>query len=213
MKGLSYTLLGDGRSDRVLDFPIRWALRSIGVPVERGEWADLSGASPKPSTLTDRARIAIELYPADLLFVHRDAENGDFEDRIAEIRDAVATVTSRYVAIVPVRMTEAWLLHDVDAIRRASGNPNGKVDLSLPPISKLQKIPNPKLVLEEALLKASELGASRLKKKKKDFPQMRHRVAELIRDFGPLRELPAFMSFVDDLRTAVKALGYHISNS
>jgi hypothetical protein len=180
----------------------------MGVGVELGQWADLRFASPRPATLSDRARVALELYPAQLLFVHRDAERQPREERLSEIRDAVASVANHYVAIVPVRMTEAWLLHDELAIRRASGNPNGTVNLGLPPVSALEGNPDPKSALEKALLDAAELSGRRRDKKKRDFPQMRARTAELITNFEPLTRVPAFQAFLDALRSALIDLGH-----
>ncbi len=208
MSGLVYTLLGDGPSDRLLDHPIRWALASMGVGVELGQWADLRFANPRPSTLTERARVALELYPAQLLLVHRDAEKQPFKTRLQEIVHAVAEVASSYVAVVPIRMTEAWLIHDEQAIRRASGNPNGTVTLELPPASRAEHDPDPKSTLERALLDASELSGQRRKKKRAEFPQMRARTAELIEDFEPLKTVPAFKAFLSALKSALVDLGH-----
>jgi hypothetical protein len=205
--GLTYTLLGDGSSDRLLDQPIRWALSKLGVSVELGQWADLRMARPRPQSLTDRARLALELYPSELLFVHRDAENASIRDRIAEVRAAVRAVAKQHVAIVPVRMTEAWLLHDEGAIRRASGNPNGAGALSLPSPSKVESVADPKLTLETALLTASELTGRRRQKRKAEFPQMRARTAELITDFAPLEVTSAFTAFFSALKSALVDLG------
>lgn len=207
MTGLTYTLIGDGTSDRLLEHPIRWALASLGVRVEQGQWADLRLASSRPKTLAERAALALELYPADLLFVHRDAENAGRPARLDEIRRAVAAVTAPHVAIVPVRMTEAWFLHDEAAIRRASGNPGGTAPLALPSPSRVESDSNPKATLEAALLNASELAGRRRQKRKAEFPQMRARTAELIDDFEPLRQTPSFAAFLDELAAALAPLG------
>lgn len=82
MRSLSYTLLGDGPSDRLLRFPVGWALRDLGVAVDQAQWADLSFARPKPVGLADRAKRALELYPAELLVVHRDAEDARWNARV-----------------------------------------------------------------------------------------------------------------------------------
>lgn len=155
MKGLRYTLLGDGPSDRLLDYPIRWALKVRGVRVEAAQWADLRRVRPKPSGLAARIQVTIDLFPSDLLFLHRDAENESREIRLHEIQQAVAELATDHVAIVPVRMTEAWFLHDEDAIRVASGNPNGRVPLSLPKPKRVERVVDPKATLFEALLTAA----------------------------------------------------------
>ena len=211
MSGLVYTLIGDGSSDRLLVHPIRWAVASLGVRIEQGQWADLSVADPRPASLVERARTALRMYPAELLFVHRDAEKEPFDKRIAEIRTALASMTTRSVAVVPVRMTEAWLLHDVQAIRRASNNPNGRVALSIPSLPDVKNAPDPKSILENALLDASEFTGRRRDRRRAELPRMRARTAELIVDFSPLKTLPAFRAFIDELASALVELG-HLSS-
>lgn len=201
MKGLRYTLIGDGTSDKLLLHPIRWALRRLNVTIEREQWADLTWASPKPKTLSDRARAAIELFPADLLFIHRDAETEPRTRRVAEISAAMAGLLQRHVPIVPVRMTEAWFLHDEKAIRRASGNPNGTIELAIPPGS--ESIVDPKRVLRDALLVAANLNGRRRDAKAREFPQMRARAAELVEDYGPIEGLSSFKAFLVDLKNAI----------
>lgn len=208
MRGLTYTLIGDGTSDRLLDYPVRWAIASLGVKVELGQWADFRHASPRPKSLADRARTALELYPAELLIVHRDAEDASLAVRIQEVQDALQDVAANHVAVVPVRMTEAWFLHDDAAIRRASGNPNGNVALSLPLPSRVENDANPKSTLKTALLTASELSGRRREKKQAEFPQMRARTAELITDFAALSGTSAFAAFVSALRLALADLGH-----
>ncbi len=208
MNGLTYTLLGDGSSDQVLDHPIRWALSELGVRVELGQWADLRHATPRPLTLADRARTALDLYPAELLFVHRDAETSALAHRVAEFRSALHDVAAQHVAIVPIRMTEAWLLHDASAIRRASGNPHGTVALSLPTPARVEADVDPKATLESALLAASELAGRRRQRRRAEFPQMRRRTAELISDFSPLKTTTAFGAFLADLESALANLGH-----
>ena len=67
----------------------------------------------------------------DLLFIHRDADRAGVDARIREISDAINDVGTPqpWVAIIPVRMTEAWLLLDEVAIRTVVGNPNGRTEL------------------------------------------------------------------------------------
>jgi len=192
----------------LLDYPVRWVLASLGVRVELGQWADLRHTTPRPTTLTERARVALKLYPAQLLLVHRDAERLSGKDRLHEVRRALQAVTDRYVAIIPVRMTEAWLLHDPAAIRRASGNPNGTTPLALPEPADVERVADPKGVLLDALLAASDLAGARRQRRRKDFPAMRTRTAELISDFGPLTNVPSFQAVVAALESALIDLGH-----
>jgi len=150
----------------------------------------------RPVGLAERIRWAIDLYPCDLLFVHRDADREPREKREREIALAMGQIPSevvvpRWICVVPVRMLEAWLLFDEQALRGAASNPRGRVDVSLPPISTLESMPDPKSKLRTTLRNASELSARRREK----LPISPERVAELTDDFSRLRALSAFRAF------------------
>lgn len=199
---LTYTLLTDGSSDRILVPIINWALEQIPNIRFNSQYAEVS---LKPSAgLFRRAEAAIKFYECDILLVHRDAEKLAMDLRIEEIRNYLTELGKPYVPIVPIRMTEAWLLIDEQAIRSAASNPNGKTELSLPRMDRLEHIPDPKNVLFEKLKLASELPTGRLRKFRPDT--CRHRVAELISDFSQLRNLSAFVQFESDLIKCVQAV-------
>ena len=206
---LRYVLVTDGSSDACLVHPIDWLLRSFGWYEIEGRWADLRALAELGTSLSARIGLALEYYPADLIFIHRDAEREPLDRRIEEIEAALESIahTCEHVCVVPVRMTEAWLLHDADAIRAASGNPNGRAPLELPALKHLEDRADPKEILKTALLTASEARGRVRKQKVRDFGRMRHRVAELIEDYGPLRALPAFSRLEDDLEVTLEALG------
>ena len=133
---LRYTLLADGSSDRVLIRLIDWVIQQTGLSVTfQSQWADPAVIAESGGSLPERMRSALRKYPTDLLVVHRDSERAPFEDRLREIHEAInksAALPGASCAVVPVRMTEAWLLLDEMAIRRAAGNPNGRMKLDLP---------------------------------------------------------------------------------
>ncbi|MCW5551806.1 MAG: DUF4276 family protein [Verrucomicrobiae bacterium] len=211
MSSLRFTLVTDGPSDAALLHPLKWLLQSNGVddPIESA-WADLR-AFPQPiNGLERKIRAALELYPCDLVFVHRDAERESRLTRVDEIRSAIQRIASDffarrpYVCVVPVRMTEAWLLFDEGAIRQAAGNPKGTTPLGLPPISKVEDLPDPKAVLNEALRLATDKPPRRLRKFRTG--QAIQRLAELIQDYSPLRRAAAFQSLEHELKGALDNL-------
>lgn len=199
---LTYTLLTDGSSDKTLIPIINWTLEQIPNIRFNSQYAEVS---IKPSAgLLHRAAAAIKVYECDILLVHRDAETLAANLRIEEIREYLIELGKPYVPIVPIRMTEAWLLIDEQAIRSAANNPNGTIELSIPTANRLENILDPKNVLFEKLKLASELPFGRLRKFRPE--SCRHRVAELISDFSQLRNLSAFVQFEDDLIECVQAL-------
>jgi hypothetical protein len=193
MRALSLALLADGTSDRALLPVLTWAMRSLSpavrffepeFEVRRGDLAQ------------ELKRVAEKLHP-DILFVHRDAERESLEARRAQI----PMIEDGLVRVVPVRMTEAWLLVDESAIRRAANNPNGQVDLEIPRVSRLESLPDPKATLREALLRASgHVSPRRRQRFQRDLGRCFHLVAEYTPDFSPLRQLAAYQAFEAELR-------------
>lgn len=204
-RSLDFTLVTDGSSDRVLLHPIRWLLRDLGWTVTADHWADFSVLPEPPKGLHNRVLAAARLFPARVLVVHRDAERESRAVRVREIRAAlakVAGVAMPAVCAVPVRMTEAWLQVDEAAVRQAAGNPNGKRPLAMPPIGQLENLPDPKACLHDLFEAARGLSARR--RGRLNAGKAVQRVGELIQDYGPLRRLPAFQAFEEEL---VQVLG------
>lgn len=206
MDELRYTLLSDGRSDQALIPILNWLLRQQLMHCAiQPDWADLSRLPRPPRSLPDRILRTLDLYPCDLLFIHRDAENQPRQIRVDEIKRAMKEMargeSCPAVCVVPVRMQEAWLLFDEVALRRAAGNQHGRWSLHFPPTSRLEETSDPKSLLYELLREASGLAGRRRRR----FPARLHarRVAEFITDFAPLRALPAFRALESDLRQII----------
>lgn len=204
---LRYTLLSDGSSDRVLLPIISWLLQEHDVGLElRGVWADLRSLRQPPTTLSGRVARTLEFYPCEILFMHRDAEGATFAQRRQEVGQALEEIGHGrevpVVCIIPVRMQEAWLLLDETAIRKAAGNPRGRALLNIPASNRIEDVPDPKEMLYRALRIASEQTGRRLRKLQ--VSSLRYRVVELIEDFSPLRTLPAFAEFENELAAMVQ---------
>lgn len=193
MNPFRYTLLSDGSSDRVLLPILKWILAQClaSRPID-GEWAELRRLARPPKDLRGKIRTAIDLYPCDLLFVHRDSEGEPAGKRYEEIADGVKAsgIPLPVVPVVTVRMQEAWLLFDEDAIRCAAGNPNGKQPIQLPVLNRVESLPDPKEVLNGILKRCSGLRGRRLRGFRPS--SMAIHVADFIEDFSPLRALRAF---------------------
>lgn len=202
MSVLRFTLLADGSSDRVLVPILRWMLAQNHNSYEWiGQTANLQALPRPPRGLPDRIAAASEFFPSDILFVHRDAEKESPEVRYAEVCRAVEQQSERtrprLVPVVPVRMTEAWLLISEAAIRGAAGNPNGKTPISLPPLQRLEALADPKATLEIQLVAASELHGRR--RKKFQFPPHRARVPDFIDDWTQLLQLTSAKRVFDEI--------------
>ena len=200
---LSYTLVSDGSSDRMLLPLLDWLLSQHSARPFRPQWADLAWLQTPPRTLADRVGEAMTMYPCDVVFVHRDAEGASREDRRGEIESALSMLPAKPgVPVIPVRMTEAWFLFDEAAVREAAGNPNGHEPLSLPSLGAVESLPDPKAELTRVLECASGLSARRLKRFRSGVAF--HRLATLIDDFTPLRVLCAFQALEADVAKVVQ---------
>lgn len=195
MKVLRYTLVADGSSDRTLIPILNWLLDRADIDYQP-QFAGL--LPPVRDGLKRRVLVALRQYPCDLLFVHRDAENQKFAERMTEIQRELNGLEIPYTPIVPVRMTEAWLLSSETAIRKAAGNPNGKMELNLPAWREWEQKADPKQILFAALRVAGG------RQRRFSEHAARHRVAEVTDDFTPLEKLPAFVHLRDSLESFVK---------
>ncbi|WP_419921392.1 hypothetical protein [Candidatus Poriferisodalis sp.] len=202
-------LLTDGPSDRPL------AAHLEAMCLERGVRVDVSAPEferlPNPPGLSVENRLESirrgERLP-DLLFVHRDAERQHPQLRLQEITDATQQVASGlpFVPIIPVRMTEAWLLADQQLIRQIAGRPDSTVDLGIPPSDRLERMPDPKAALRQALAAASGNSGRALKKFDNRFGTHRRLLLERLDRSGPVSQLPRWQALESDLDRVLASL-------
>lgn len=165
------TLLADGPTDRALPLPIIQWLWAQHFPQDSVElqFADFSATKPagfEKGGGSTRLKPALHLFPCDVLFIHRDAESYPPERRYEEVEDAILGLPPHtrppHVCVVPVKMSEAWMLSDDSgAIRKAAGNPNGQDELKIPSVAKWESLPDPKQLLYSLLSDACGLPARR----------------------------------------------------
>ena len=209
MNNLNYILISDGSSDRILMSIIKWALDTNypKLPIN-GRWADLRGWNCK--NIPEKLKLARQLYNHfDILFYHRDAETCNIkilEERTQEIHNGInnADIIRKTICMIPIKMMESWLLFDVEAIKKASGNRNYKGHINLPAINRLEAIKQPKDELHQLLKQISGLKGRNLEKFNPHSAT--HLIAEYINDFSPLRQLKSFQRFEEELKTVVDSI-------
>ncbi len=213
MKHLEALLICDGTSDAALEHPLRWLLSRSGYSGTLAiQTADFSRGSVSVSKLEDKLIEGYLTYKPDVIFIHRDAEKESHAARLKEIETAVSKTKwhdeARSIPVIPVRMLEAWLLFDRDAIRRAAGNPNGKEVLAIPSPSRLESVAEPKDLLCQLLTTATGLKGRRLSK----FRPLtkRHLVAEEIEDFSPLEVTESFQHLAKMVRGYLESVGGNV---
>ncbi len=203
MSHIQFTLFAEGRTDRALLPILAWLITETHKP-DTVAHEFLSKAELRSDlTFSDRLQITLKLAPCDILFIHRDADKQPSTLRYNEIANAAAAITASsakvpHVCVVPVRMTEAWLLTDETAIRKAAGRPNGSELLDLPKLNRIENVPDPKATLHQILREASGKKGRRLASF--DVREAAALVAECTVSFAPLRRLSAFARLEADLR-------------
>ena len=181
-----FLLACEGNSDAPLAFHIQRLFESCGYP--RPDF----NVSPEGRRLVDKIRSGLDMAPYyDVLFVHRDADHAGADARFREITDAVqqAGYGGQWVGIVPVRMTESWLLLDEAAIRNAAGNPNGRIPLDLPSPAVAERMADPKSALQSAIIVGAEVRGRRRRALTKRLPNMRNQLLGNLPIGGPLDQM------------------------
>lgn len=196
-------LIGEGNDDEVLLNPLRWIVLRCTDAEVAWRWVDASALGLTRATkLSERVQRTLEHVRPQLLFVHRDADNAGWEARVEEIQRAVGATT--FVPVVPVRATEAWFLLFEPELRQAVGRRSSRAPLNLPPPSRIETLSDPKRCLEEALRDAA---SARVLPSDRDRSRALRRISDLVEDWSPLRQLPAFQRLESDTRAALTQLG------
>ena len=202
-------LLADGPSDEPLGRHVARIAQRHGFELDVVA-PDLRRLDPAPGQRVDERLEAVFRFDDrfDLVIVHRDAEAQDPQRRREEVENGVAAIREDVPAlpIVPVRMTEAWLLVDEDAIRRVAGRPTGTEPLGLPAAGDVEDIPDAKHVLRRALETASGAKGRRLRSFKRDFGGQRRRLLEGLDHGGPVSQLSAWQALESSVEAALADL-------
>ncbi|MBC8091750.1 MAG: DUF4276 family protein [Pseudonocardia sp.] len=143
----------------------------------------------------------------DLVVVHRDADNAGWDARVAEIHKAVVetAICNQVVPIVPVRMTEAWLLLDEAAIRTVAGNPQGTSPLALPGRHEVERVADPKQTLREALSRAANVTGRRRERLVRRFSENRRQLLERLDTRGPVAQLASWRALDSAVGSVVES--------
>lgn len=205
MRYLSTALLSEGVSDdQVLPNLLGRALTELceaeAIEVEVAEVQPLRNR-PGPSSI-DEAIAMVERNNGafSIIFYHRD--QGANPERVRKewlepLRQRWADRKEQLVAVVPVRETEAWLLADGQALRKALGIPWTDAEMGLPPNPRqVEQIADPKKVLNDVTRRVSRSVGDHL-----------GRLGDYV-DLGRLQQVPAYRRWWDDTRDALTALGY-----
>lgn len=206
-----FAFVTEGSSDRGLEPHLQRMCLAGGATEVIAHTPDLARLVPSPGKdVRSQVQAALTVVPdADIIFVHRDSDGNDPNERREEIERGVNAVTEfggRWVAVVAIQELEAWLLLDERAIREVAGNPRGRVPLRLPNPRRVEEVACPKELLREAIELASEKTGRRLQDLRTRFPALRATLLERLDPEGPIRELSGWQRIVRDTEEVVRRL-------
>lgn len=149
-----------------------------------------------------------------VLCVHADADADTdqraFEERINlgfnRINEQNEGVCKNLVAVVPVRMTEAWMMADIDVLKDEIGTEKSNVELGLPThIHQIESIAKPKDTIKEAIRLAFEDVPKR--RSQIDIAEFYTPLSQKIR-LEHLNQLKSYRKFKEAVRQSLINLNY-----
>ena len=153
------------------------------------------------------------------LIVHADADRRDpAQAHVKRMQPGIAQVIAarakepglcdQIVPLIPVHMTEAWMLADAEALCAIIGTVMGAADIGLPlQPHEVEGIADPKRVLHQAIQRA--LAGRPRRRRQIERAEIDEPLARQI-SLAKLARVPAYQQFTDDLRHALRTV--HILN-
>ena len=210
MLSVRFLFIGEGTTDDELVGHLERCCVLAGADEANGVAPDFSRLPHHIGrTVAAKLEAALTLEPnVDFVFVHRDADSRDPQPRHDEIHRAVREVSDgvRYVAVVPVQETEAWLMLDEGEVRSVAENPRGRVPLGLPTPSAAENVADPKAQLRDTILVASEQTGRRRERLSRMYAQKRKLLIRRLDPAGPVRGSPSWIRMFSDLRHLISEM-------
>lgn len=162
-------------------------------------------------------RLAQDAAGYHVLVVHGDADSPSADRAMHErfqpglglisaARQAGTRVCGHVIPMIPIRMTEAWMLADAEAFYKTIGTRLLPEQLGLPSRPQhVESISEPKQTLLQAISIALADRPRRRRDPQQELVNLQDMLARQIR-LDMLRRVPAFQRFEEDLHAALRAL-------
>jgi hypothetical protein len=170
---------------------------------------------PKPEGdfVSQIVRVSSEYSYFHVICVHSDSDHPSIENVLRnKIEPALHAVRKsenackNLVAIIPVQMTEAWLLADFELLKAKIGTDRTNNELGLPTrINQIEGLSNPKEVVSGAIRKAQETLSKR--RRKLSVSSLYSPISQEI-SIDILTKLPSFNRFLGEVRKSLQYLNY-----
>jgi hypothetical protein len=154
----------------------------------------------------------------DLLILHSDVDKRTWQETYdqliasglelveqARAENGSAKYCQQIIAVLPIRMIEAWLLADAEKLRETIGTDKTSKELGLPKLSEVERRADPKSILNNAVRIAEE-NRPRRRRGQSSVAGVYAQMAD-VAELAKLRKLEAFQKFEEALTQALEALG------
>jgi len=220
MNTIIFALYAEGRTDERF-LPLIIQRTAIDILIRRGKKivyvadpAVLVLENPEPSSRAERIlRAAQQASGYHALIVHADADHPTayqaMKERIQPGFERVLTerdkneVCRQLVPIIPIRMTEAWMLADIEALQEVIGTDLDAERLGISKKRNIESDTDPKQTIKEAVRNAEANSSPRRRRIK--LASLYEPLAGRIR-LERLQSLSAYRQFADDLTKTLAAL-------
>jgi len=160
------------------------------------------------------SRVAYEKFGILILFVHTDSDSASddliFQSKIIPAQQILLQQSDEYcknvVAIVPVQMTESWMIADKKLLKEEIGIEKIDVELGiqLPP----ELITNPKEVIEDIIRLSKEDLTKRRRNKGLVISDLYQIIGQKV-DLIELEKLPSYVKFKNSLKDKLRELNFY----
>jgi len=150
-----------------------------------------------------------------ILFIHTDSDNRDdsnvFSTKIIPAKELIDQqgkdkICKKIVALVPIQMTESWMIADKVLLKSEIGIEGSDLDLGI--YRNPEEIANPKAVIENIIRISKENQVKRKRNKGLNISDLYQIIGQKI-DVSQLEKLPSYMKFKNSLIEILKELNFY----
>jgi hypothetical protein len=150
-----------------------------------------------------------------ILFIHTDSDNSDdtnvFNTKIIPAKQLINqqkddNVCKKIVALVPIQMTESWMLVDKELLKSEIGIDGSDLELGIH--RNPEEIANPKAVIENIIRLSKENQVKRKRNKGLNISDLYQIIGQKT-DISQLEKLASYMKFKNSLIEKLRELNFY----
>lgn len=163
----------------------------------------------------EASKVAFEKFSILLLFVHTDSDDSSdnpiFNSKILPAQLLLSqqqdnTCCKEVVAIVPIQMTESWMIADKELLKSEIGIEKKDIELGIH--LNPEVIHNPKNLIENIIRLSKEDQAKRKRNKGLEISDLYQIIGQKI-DLSELQKLSSYLKFKNSLVEKLKELNFY----